>query len=608
MGNVWCESDKPVMGKEGDRRHRAEAWSLEDPPEAWGQRLCSRPGGQPAKDAEEAAARWSKPSGVFARCCTGGVPPDFDVLEREPHPEDAEQEVIDPMQIKSTAPKHNCVAKTASKASIDAADITLSPAHPDDAERAVSPIDVEKNTRGGIRWELWRPVLMSILMALVVLISSYAESWLPRGVGESTSSPSLESMLRYGTIPLIAAIIGYGTNVVALQMMFYPVEFVGCFPQLKIGCGLDMFLFGWQGVIPMKAEAMARLSVDLMTQKLIKVEEIFSRLDPERVSEEVADMLPDVVSSVINDAGRRHCPKLWEHMPSRVRKQLEDGVTAESKPMMARFIRDLQKHIADVFDLKACVIDVLVKDRQILNDVFLMCGAEEFEFIRVSGFYLGFFFGLMQMLVWMFVKEWWILPVCGVFVGYFTNVVALKIIFLPIEPIKLCHGKLTVQGLFLQRQREVSLLYAEQCAETILKAQVLMQALVSGPRSDKLFELVDKHVAACMEDQAGYYKSMFLVSIGSETWIDFRGGVCSEFRKRLPALLTKIQGYVQETLQLKDTLSARLQNLPPAEFERLLHAVFEQDEFKLILVGALLGAVVGFLQAVVQTPEQLGLR
>merc|ERR1719352_1816871 len=105
---------------------------------------------------------------------------------------------------------------------------------------------------------------------------------------ECQCEPSLESTLRYGSIPIIAAIIGYGTNVVALQMMFYPLEFIGYFPNLKIGLGLDLPLCGWQGVIPMRRVEMAAISVDLMTKKLIKVEEIFSRLKPEEVAHEVS--------------------------------------------------------------------------------------------------------------------------------------------------------------------------------------------------------------------------------------------------------------------------------------------------------------------------------
>jgi len=60
-------------------------------------------------------------------------------------------------------------------------------------------------------------------------------------------------------------------------------------------------------------------------------------------------------------------------------------------------------------------------------------------------------------------------------------------------------------------------------------------------------------------------------------------------------------------MQLEGTLRSRLEQLPATEFERLLHAVFEQDEFKLILVGAILGFLVGFLQAMIQTPDQLGI-
>lgn len=449
----------------------------------------------------------------------------------------------------------------------------------------------------GVRWDVWRPVMMCIVVVAVSFASLFFEN------GEL----SLESFLRYGTIPIIAAIIGYGTNVVALQMMFYPLQFIGCFPQLKIGLGLDLFLCGWQGVIPMKAREMAITSVDLMTQKLIKVDEIFNRLEPDRVADLMGEILPDIVSNVITDAGRTHCPKLWEHLPTRIKRQLEEQVIANSRPMMANFMVDLQKNITEAFDLKACVVDCLVQQPQIMNELFLICGAEEFEFIRNSGFYLGFLFGLLQMTVWRFVKNWWILPLCGVFVGYSTNVVALKVIFFPIDPRPLFGGLFVMQGLFLKRQGPVSALYGRATAEKVLSADVLMRAMVTGPKADNMFALVDRHVAANMEDQAASYKPWFLVSIGAGTWVDFRGGVQDEFRKKLPALLHKITPYAQETMKLEETLRTRLEKLPPAEFERLLHAVFEQDEIKLILVGAILGAIVGFLQAVVQTPEQLGM-
>ena len=55
---------------------------------------------------------------------------------------------------------------------------------------------------------------------------------------------------QYFIIPWVAGLVGYFTNVLALEMTFYPVEF----------WGIEIFriktepwgLFGWQGIIPTK--------------------------------------------------------------------------------------------------------------------------------------------------------------------------------------------------------------------------------------------------------------------------------------------------------------------------------------------------------------------
>jgi hypothetical protein len=76
----------------------------------------------------------------------------------------------------------------------------------------------------------------------------------------------------YLSIPLTSAIVGWGTNVLALKMTFYPIEFIGIKP------------FGWQGIIPSKAKKMSGISVDLWTTKLIDVQELFSQIDPEMIA------------------------------------------------------------------------------------------------------------------------------------------------------------------------------------------------------------------------------------------------------------------------------------------------------------------------------------
>ena len=65
------------------------------------------------------------------------------------------------------------------------------------------------------------------------------------------------NMWLYISIPFVSGIIGYVTKVVAIKMMFAPMDFLG----FKIG----PIPIGWQGIVPRKAEKMATIAVDLMT-------------------------------------------------------------------------------------------------------------------------------------------------------------------------------------------------------------------------------------------------------------------------------------------------------------------------------------------------------
>ena len=47
---------------------------------------------------------------------------------------------------------------------------------------------------------------------------------------------------------------------------------------------------------------------------------------------------------------------------------------------------------------------------------------------------------------------------------------------------------------------------------------------------------------------------------------------------------------------METIIRQKMTELPPDEFERVLHPVFEEDEIQLILLGGVLGAIAGALQ------------
>ena len=385
------------------------------------------------------------------------------------------------------------------------------------------------------------------------------------------------------SMPFIAALIGYITKIAAVRMMFQPLEFIGIKPYL-----------GWQGVIPRKAEKMASISVDVMTSKLISIEEIFLRLDPRQIAAEIEKPMLGAVEEITREVLSQHQPGLWEMLPNFVRERLIKRVQSEAPQVVAEVMKDLRQNITQVFDLKHMVINALMRDKLLLNRIFAEVGRKEFKFFGYSGFVFGFIIGVVQMVVWLFYQSPWILPAFGLFIGFASDWLALQMLFNPKRPIKILG--LTYQGLFLKRQQEVSRDYARLVSEQIITPANIWEGILTGPGSDKLFALVQKHVEKTVDEQAGIARPLVAFAVGSRQYQQMKKAVTEKLVQTLPATMKHVEGYAEGAMDVRNTLMDRMQRLSPEEFEGMLRPAFKEDEWALITVGAVLGFLVGELQ------------
>ncbi len=198
------------------------------------------------------------------------------------------------------------------------------------------------------------------------------------------------------------------------------------------------------------------------------------------------------------------------------------------------------------------------------------------------------------MVVWMFYDNPWILTIGGTIVGYLTNWIALKLIFEPIEPVYFCGFQL--QGLFLQRQHEVSGEFSDHLAENVLTSEKIWNNIFTGrkrPEFDDMLEMYTKDFVTKEGLERG------LDSLGeSTTDVQIIQSVSEELSKELPKHVEVLHEYTDETLALKELMRERMELMTPKEFERVLHPIFEEDEMTLIISGAVLGAIAGFLQQI----------
>lgn len=390
-------------------------------------------------------------------------------------------------------------------------------------------------------------------------------------------------------IPISAALIGWITNMLAIWMTFYPLEFTG------------LGKVGWQGIIPSQAKRMASISVDLMVGELLNIKEIFAKIEAKEITEQTYDFLKPMSKDLMEEVLSEKVPLPWRFLNKDIKQYFYDKAALEIPHAVENSIVDIQENIETLFDVKPMIIEQLEKDKALLNQIFLECGEREFRFLERSGFYFGFCFGLIQMVIWYFAKDypfsWILLPVGGLLIGYLTNWLALKLIFRPLRPINL--GLFKIQGLFLKRQQEVAATYAKLVATKILTTKNIFNAILNGKEKPLLNKIIQKNTEKTIDDIAGSLRTVLQLIAGVRAYKAIKTAATIAFQKVLPQMISKTFDYTDEAIDMENTLNEKMGNLSPEAFEGFLHPVFEADELKLLLVGGILGMFAGFLQLLV---------
>jgi len=412
-------------------------------------------------------------------------------------------------------------------------------------------------------------------------------------------------------IPLISGIIGYGTNWIAIKMLFYPSEFVGFgFPGLKrVAPALPKRIqqfpgvlegkVGWQGIIPYRSARMGSIAAEKGVAKIGTQQEFYEQFDPERLAAQIVGHSGDELRSLTDEILEAEYPDLWQTAPPAVREYIHGRVKRRLPGIAEEITQAIGENIDELLDSKQMIIEHLDDNPELVSELFLEVGDRELRFIIRSGFYVGVVLGSVTVPLFVLVDRWWLLPACGTVVGYLTNWIALKIIFSPIRPRKV--GPVTLQGLFIRRQPEAAEKWAEVVADGIVTIDNVAENLLHGSQSDRTRRLIRETIRPEVDGVVGIAAPVIRTTGGGDRYERVRERFAEEGIDRTIEPLRDPEFRQERAEILKRWMTERIKALPPEEFVELLRPAFEEDEWMLILLGAVLGAVAGWLQLLVVT-------
>lgn len=388
-------------------------------------------------------------------------------------------------------------------------------------------------------------------------------------------------------MPVVGGFIGWVTKVLAIWMVFNPIEFKGVGP------------IGWQGQLPKRAAKFGSHASELILENLIDPRGLVDKLDPRRIAAELDDVMADTVDDVARDVlGER-----WDRLPAAARAAVLARARRRAPQMVASLLDQAKANIDELFDLSYITTANLIRDKELLNALVRDTIVPEMRFMKRFGTVFGAAVGAVQMVAFAFTESHLLIPLSGLAVGLVSDWIALQMVFKPRKPTRYL-GLFTWHGLFFARREEFAAQYAKLGAEQVLTPRVILDSLLNGPLADRLFAMVRHEVEDALDKELGLVEPLVPVAIGSERYGALRRIVVTRAQERLPEAAERLEPYTAEAIDIENTARTSLGALSDSEYEGMLRPVFKDDEWLVVAVGGGLGFVVGELQ--VQLLTQLG--
>ena len=188
----------------------------------------------------------------------------------------------------------------------------------------------------------------------------------------------------------------------------------------------------------------------------------------------------------------------------------------------------------------------------------------------------------------------YLLPIISAVIGWFTNFLAVKMLFHPRKKIKILFWE--IQGIFPKKHQVLAERIGKLVAEELLSVKDIQKLLV---QEDSLAQ-INKNV----EEKIEYYLSftfpakypMLSFFVGDKSKDKIRDAMMEEMETMGPEVMNKTLANLENTLDIELFIKERVSMFSTVRMEQLIQGILA-SEFRFIeLIGAVVGFIIGLVQ------------
>lgn len=192
------------------------------------------------------------------------------------------------------------------------------------------------------------------------------------------------------------------------------------------------------------------------------------------------------------------------------------------------------------------------------------------------------------------------LPFIAALVGWFTNFIAVKMLFHPKDPVNIL-GVYTLQGIFPKNQKKVAENIGRMVAEELLSSEDLKEKLNNPENILSIKELVEAKIDFYLNVTFPKNYPITAAIVGDKRKSKLKEAVMEEVHESVPAMIDSYMANIEEKFNVEHIIQEKVNNLSPERLEDLIMKLLNK-EFKFIeYIGAVIGFLIGWIQVLMAT-------
>ena len=192
---------------------------------------------------------------------------------------------------------------------------------------------------------------------------------------------------------------------------------------------------------------------------------------------------------------------------------------------------------------------------------------------------------------------WILIPLISAFIGWFTNWIAIKMLFHPREPKKILW--FTLHGIFPKRQQQFAEKLGKLVSEELLSFGDIEEKITNPENIQKLMPLIEGHIDHFLRVKLAQQMPMISMFIGDKTINELKTVFIAELEELFPIIMKNYMTRLQKDLDLEKIVVQKVAGFSSDKMEQVLNSIMSK-EFRFVeIIGGVLGFLIGLLQVLI---------